>query len=324
MWNLTFKRACCNSLFVTLCLPVLLFSTSLEAARLYSWIDGEGVQHLSSTPPKHKVHDLKMHRVKGAGSSTAPVASKTKQTTAKVAVTAPRTAAVKPAHKARAHKRHSLRGDPDIEAYMQALRKKQSAELFRLIDSGARPDHEVLSYAVASGQSEIVAALLDLRNADGSLFFSKGVNYRNSFESLLTTAIRRGHEKLVTLLLQKGARPSNGTDDRHSDLEYAISRKHSRMVSQLIAAGADVQANHSRAIQLAQKQNNNKISLLLLAASAEQNVVKAETDDADLQTELIADSMKQGVKIADLSQQPTELETDSLFAPLYGEIEVLK
>jgi len=331
MLNRIFKLAFATHMFSAACVMACLLSGSAQAARLYSWVDGEGVMHLSSTPPKKKMHNFKMHKVKGSGTPVSKFVSEEKTPVVDnmksnklvekpVARIAKRPASVKRP----ARKRRSLRGDPDIEAYMQALRKKESAETFRLLYSGAEPDQEVLGYAVATGQSEIVAELLAMRKSDDTLKFIDGANHGTGFESLLTVAIRRGHQNLVELLLKKGAKPSNGSADRHSDLEYAITRKQKVVVKLLIDGNADVNANGARALQLAVQQNNSDLAELLLKAGAKAEVIKTLTDDATKQMPVTHAGFDQDPRMAALLQKYAVADSIGSFEPFYNEIVVLE
>jgi len=138
---------------------------------------------------------------------------------------------------------------------MAALLIKAEANIHHLDKAGYTPLH----WAAFNGCLEVVSLLLD-KGAD--------VNARSIYSwTPLLQAATRGYLTVSSLLLARGADVNAVSDDGWTALHKAVANGYVHEVILLLSKGADVRAKSAEGltpIDLAQKQNNPKITALLV------------------------------------------------------------
>lgn len=139
-------------------------------------------------------------------------------------------------------------------AFDEAVRWGLDQVVSRLIAMGVKfrwGKDEALRTAATYNQLSTLQILLDA-----------GANFDNLHSNALRFASERGHDEIVTLLLQKRAK-HNGLENPLID---ASQNGHHKVVTLLLAAGANVQFNKFEALSKAARFGHDKVVTLLLAA----------------------------------------------------------
>lgn len=151
-----------------------------------------------------------------------------------------------------------------------AVREDRTEEVISYLRQGMDPDTSdaagttLVMTAAANGNARLVEALLKLR---------ANILKNNKYgESALALAALNGHQEVVSLLVESGARiNASGWGALH----YAVFSGHADIVRFLLDRGADVNArapNHHTALMLAARNGHGEIVRVLLAAGANPNL----------------------------------------------------
>jgi uncharacterized protein len=161
---------------------------------------------------------------------------------------------------------------------VMAARGDRTAEVVSYLRQGMDPDTSdvagttLLMTAAANGNLQLVESLLSRR---------ANVLKNNKYgESALALAALSGHQEVVRVLVQAGARiNASGWGALH----YAVFSGHADIVRYLVDRGADVNArapNHHTALMLAARNGHREIVRVLLAAGANPDLGDLEGNTA--------------------------------------------
>lgn len=170
--------------------------------------------------------------------------------------------------------------DPNAGNYMRQTALHNAAihdhvEIAQLLlDAGAEIDCEdsdaytALSYAVAKGKTSVLKLLLERGASTDVTMEYPGVS--------LALAAKKGHADVVSLLLKKGASVDyGGTQSDDTPLTWAARFGHHRILTQLLDAGANMNATSDSAkscLHLAANGGHPKVVKILLERGMDPNV----------------------------------------------------
>lgn len=159
-----------------------------------------------------------------------------------------------------------------------AAREDRTEEVIGYLRQGMDPDTSdvagttILMTAAANGNARLVETLLILR---------ANILKNNKYgESALALAALNGHQEIVRILVEAGARiNASGWGALH----YAVFNGQADIVRYLVEQGGDVNArapNHHTALMLAARNGHGEIVRILLAAGANPNLGDLEGNTA--------------------------------------------